>query len=457
MSRPVYFLLTILLAFFTVTHVTCTDKPTSVQFFTGTWNELLAEAKKQNKSIFVDIYTTWCGPCKLMAKQAFPDKTVGDLFNANFVSYQIDAEKGEGVALAKRYAVTGYPTSMYLDSDGKLIYRHTGYGNVKDFIAEANKAIAATREARPISVWDSDFARGKRDRGFLKAYLSRRAALDLPNGKALNAYLALIPEDDWTNDNNLLLVAGNMTTANSRVFDRVLLKADSVSYSRESSEINSRVVNALQAAVSMDRRSATTEDELEKSLQNARRIGARMKHGPRPEAWWRTDIETNQRIEFYQRTMNTLRHREVATKRAQELLSMSAETMKAMNAVNYQRFLSGAGKLPDSVIKSVNFRRFKALSESGELDQLATKLNRLAWGYVESMTDTADLQQALTWSARSLQTDRMPMFLDTYAQLLGKLGRKAEAIQHEEEALAKAKAAGEDVADYEKVLANLKR
>ncbi len=248
-----------------------------------------------------------------------------------------------------------------------------------------------------------------------------------------------------------------MTTANSRVFDRVLLKADSVSYSRESSEINSRVVNALQAAVGMDRRSATTEAELEKSIQNSRRISARLAHGPGPQAWGWTDIEINQRIEFYQRTKNTLRHREVALKRAQELLGMSAETMKAMNAVNYQRFLSGAGKLPDSVIKSVNFRRFEGLSESGELDQLAMKLNSLSQGYLESMTETADLQQALTWSARTLQADRMPMFLDTYAQLLGKLGRKAEAIQHEEEAITKAKAAGGDIADYEKVLANLKR
>ncbi len=128
-----------------------------------------------------------------MNKQAFPDKAVGELFNTNFVNYKLDAEKGEGIGLAKKYAVTGYPTSMYLDSDGNLIYRHTGYGNVKDFIAEANKAITATREAQPITVWDSDFARGKRDREFLKAYLSKRAALELPNSNALDAYLSLKP------------------------------------------------------------------------------------------------------------------------------------------------------------------------------------------------------------------------------------------------------------------------
>lgn len=74
-----------------------TDEPSGIKFFTGSWKAVLAEAKRQNKPVFVDIYTTWCGPCKLMAKEAFPNPTVGEKFNSSFVSYQIDAEKGEGV------------------------------------------------------------------------------------------------------------------------------------------------------------------------------------------------------------------------------------------------------------------------------------------------------------------------------------------------------------------------
>ncbi|MDX1666390.1 MAG: thioredoxin family protein, partial [Saprospiraceae bacterium] len=37
-----------------------------IAFFEGTWKEALAAAKEQEKVIFVDAYTTWCGPCKVM-------------------------------------------------------------------------------------------------------------------------------------------------------------------------------------------------------------------------------------------------------------------------------------------------------------------------------------------------------------------------------------------------------
>lgn len=66
--------------------------------------EGLKAAKAEGKLLFVDFYTEWCGPCKMMANNVFPQKDVGDYMNAKFVCLKIDAEKGEGVELAKRYA-----------------------------------------------------------------------------------------------------------------------------------------------------------------------------------------------------------------------------------------------------------------------------------------------------------------------------------------------------------------
>lgn len=73
------------------------------------------------------------------------------------------------------------------------------------------------------------------------------------------------------------------------------------------------------------------------------------------------------------------------------------------------------------------------------------------------MPDKQDLTQALSWSAKSLDYKRVPMYLDTYAHLLDKLGRKADAIKVEQEAIDKTKAAGDDAADYEKALAEMKK
>jgi thiol:disulfide interchange protein len=98
-----------------------------VKFHQGDWNSLLAEAKKTNKPFFVDFYATWCGPCKLMDKNTFGDATFGTYANGKFVPYKLDAEKGEGPALAQKYAINGYPTIVVFDPNGQVLEKIVGY------------------------------------------------------------------------------------------------------------------------------------------------------------------------------------------------------------------------------------------------------------------------------------------------------------------------------------------
>lgn len=100
-----------------------------------TFAEAQQAAKAENKMIFVDFYTEWCGPCKRMAKLVFPTQKVGDFLNANFVNLKIDAEKGEGVELAKKYGVKAYPTLCVIDADGNLTGSFAGLKEGDDFIA----------------------------------------------------------------------------------------------------------------------------------------------------------------------------------------------------------------------------------------------------------------------------------------------------------------------------------
>ena len=97
-----------------------------IQFEIGSWKEVLQKAKQENKLIFVDLYTTWCGPCKKMAAETFPQQAVGDYFNKNFVNYKIDAEKGEGPELAGKYEVSAYPTLVFVNAAGELVYKFMG-------------------------------------------------------------------------------------------------------------------------------------------------------------------------------------------------------------------------------------------------------------------------------------------------------------------------------------------
>ena len=61
--------------------------------FIHSFEEAMKIAQKENKLIFMDAYTTWCGPCKLLNKRTFPKKEVGDYFNANFVNVKVDMGK----------------------------------------------------------------------------------------------------------------------------------------------------------------------------------------------------------------------------------------------------------------------------------------------------------------------------------------------------------------------------
>lgn len=92
-----------------------------IDFFKGTFEEALLKAKKENKPLFVDFYAVWCVPCKRLAKEVFPLKSVGDYFNKNFVSIQLDAEAKENVEVAKTYNVAVFPTLAFIAGDGKAI------------------------------------------------------------------------------------------------------------------------------------------------------------------------------------------------------------------------------------------------------------------------------------------------------------------------------------------------
>jgi thioredoxin 1 len=111
---------------------------TGINFFAGNFTEALSKAKAENKLVFMDAYTSWCGPCKMMKQNTFPDAMVGKVFNEKYVSVAIDMEAGEGIELAQKYQVQGYPTLLFLDAEGNIIKNELGYRDPAGLIALSN-------------------------------------------------------------------------------------------------------------------------------------------------------------------------------------------------------------------------------------------------------------------------------------------------------------------------------
>ena len=65
-----------------------------------TLDKALDKAKAEGKLVFVDMYTSWCMPCKYMANTIFPKAEMGEYLNPRFVCLKINAEEGEGVEIA---------------------------------------------------------------------------------------------------------------------------------------------------------------------------------------------------------------------------------------------------------------------------------------------------------------------------------------------------------------------
>ena len=137
---------------------------TGIYFDELSFEEALEKAKKSNKLLFVDCYTSWCGPCKILARDVFTDSEVGDYFNEHFISLKVDCEKGEGPRLRERFGVAGFPTLLFLNGEGEVVSKMVGASKQPVFLQKVKEGLDPNT-----SVYgkEKQYKAGKRDRAFV--------------------------------------------------------------------------------------------------------------------------------------------------------------------------------------------------------------------------------------------------------------------------------------------------
>lgn len=136
----------------------------AIKFEELPFKDLIAKAKKEKKIVFLDAYASWCGPCKMMERNVFTQKSVGDYFNANFVNARFDMEKGEGRDIAAKYGVRSYPTYLFLNGDGELVSQNFGYMEESMFLTMAQDVNSPNNKKGSMK---ERFAKGEKDPDFL--------------------------------------------------------------------------------------------------------------------------------------------------------------------------------------------------------------------------------------------------------------------------------------------------
>ncbi|WP_210151607.1 thioredoxin fold domain-containing protein [Chryseobacterium scophthalmum] len=366
-----------------------------IKFEEGNFKSILAKAKKENKLVFIDAYAVWCGPCKLMVKNIFPLKPVGDYYNANFVNAKIDMEKGEGIDLAKKYNVKVFPTYLFINGDGEEVHRTIGYVEEKDFIqfamdaGDPNKRLTALKQK---------FEKGEKDSEFLLNLAELTVYNDTEfSNRVLERYFAAKPE---INQNNLQLLFQAMKSTEGAPYK-----------------------------IFTERKADIMKIIPEKNLEN---------------------IEKNVKVNtVMSKAYNT------TTKKLDEAYFL-AETQKFMTKEDAEKLLKRVKS--SRALKDKDFATYEKINLELYKDYTAAssdELNSIAWNFFENVTTKSSLETAVKWAQESVNKNENYANTDTLANLYNKIGDKKNAKIWAEKSLQLGKAAGEDTGDTEKLLKSL--
>lgn len=195
-----------------------------INFFEGTFDEAKAEAAKQEKLIFVDCYTTWCGPCKMMSRDIFPNEQVGKFYNKNYVAMKLDMEKQAGMKFGQKYAVSAYPTIYFLDETGEILQKVVGAKRIEEFIAIGKSIIKKNDRSE---IYAQQYEEGNRDFKFVLKYAKELNKTGKSSIGMANKYLKEKPTISDEQKATLLLEAAN--EADSKLFDQLIaLKSEAI-------------------------------------------------------------------------------------------------------------------------------------------------------------------------------------------------------------------------------------
>lgn len=139
-----------------------------------TLQEILKKAKAENKPVFVDCCTEYCGPCKAMAATVFKTDSVADFFNKTFINLKMDMLSEDGKKYNNVYKVGAYPTFLILDNTGKEIYKFIGGQSSTKFMAQIRRGINPKNR---LATMNQIYASGKYDEAFMQEYIKAKINL----------------------------------------------------------------------------------------------------------------------------------------------------------------------------------------------------------------------------------------------------------------------------------------
>jgi len=351
------------------------------------WTEVKAKAKAENKYIFLDCFTTWCGPCRYMRTTIFPQEEIGNFFNDKFVSAEVQLDTtaadndhvkswyADAHAIMTQYGIKAFPTYLVFAPDGRVLHRIVGSSTAKLFIEEVQESFDSTKQYYTKL---AQFENGRRDSGFLRRFAIQASdAYDLTLGKKVaKAYLA--GQSNLFTPTALDLIYMYTTHSTDEYFN-FLAK-------------NTNKINQVSGA-------GKAEQKIRSIFLNE---GTGFRWDDKRVIDWKS-----------------------IQKKIAATLPAEANEITMRIRINYYFYRKDWPNFEKVMVPYM--KQYSQQMSDGEL-------NSIAWGVFEQCSDMTCVSQILDYSSQ-LKNSNEPAFIDTYANILYKLGKKEEAIALEQKAL----------------------
>lgn len=353
-------------------------------------------AASSDKIIFVDAYTTWCGPCKMMDRTTFKDESVAKFYNENFVNLKMDMEKGEGPSLSKLYSVRGYPSLLFLNAGGELVHRSLGFQDGEKFLKLGKSAFDPNQQ---VITLQKRFEAGEKDQDFLLNYADALTLAGMDGyEEATQAYID--QEKDWNTPKNVkVLFDYSKASIQSSLFQYMIDNKDLFESQIGSEKVEAKISFAAKSDVRSMQVDANDKEVL--TAHFAKYFG--------------TDSAKEKATGYY---LNNL--------------------MYAPGEINEQKYLS-------------EVQLFMATNPTLN----SQSLNAHAWRIYELSEDKLLLSQAESWINKSVELEKNSFNLDTQASIQYKLGKKAKALKSAKESIKLAAEEGSDPTATQELLVKI--
>ncbi|KAB2809966.1 thioredoxin family protein [Phaeocystidibacter luteus] len=175
----------------------------TLHYYSGTYSDLLEDAKASQKSIMLYFHYDGCGACRLMERDVFTDSAVIQYYNTSYLVKEVNTLEEEGMEINRKYGVRTHPTFMFLNPEGETVHKIIGRFSSEKFITAGK---VAANEEQGLNALQAQFDAGNREKSFLRDFAYALYDANSKNEEVVDAYISSLSKDELASDSGAVFV-----------------------------------------------------------------------------------------------------------------------------------------------------------------------------------------------------------------------------------------------------------